>query len=639
MSKIEKIFAADGDLSRQISGYQPRSSQLKMALAVEKTIKQRETLIVEAETGTGKTLAYMIPALLEDKKKVIVSTGTKALQEQLFFKDVPTIKNAIKPDKKIVLLKGRANYLCLHRLDLHSKGSHAFAKSEQHDLVKIRNWKSITVSGDFGEMTDIEENSPILPFVTSTADNCLGSDCPQHSDCYLIKARRNAMEADAVVINHHLFFADMALKDTGFGELIPNADAIVFDEAHQLPDIASEYFGESISTRQIADLCKDVIAEYHANLTDVDALQESATSLLILAAELRFCFVEPPKRLAWHKQTKNKDLHKLLADIGSGVSDLNDVLKTCISRTQEIDNCYERSVQLSQTLTKFSSKQLQGIGRWYETTPKHVVLRQAPLHIADKFSELLNRQKSAWIFTSATLSINDDFEFYAKRMGIQQAKTMQLASPFDYQNQALLCLPRYLPEPSDPEMINALVNVALKLIRASNGKCFLLFTSYRMHDNVAAQLLSKCTNPLLIQGTTSKQALLKRFVSEPKSVLLGTSSFWEGVDVRGDSLVCVLIDKLPFAAPDDPLLEARIEDCRKNGGDPFAEIQLPQSVIALKQGAGRLIRDTNDKGVLVICDNRLLTRNYGDIFLSSLPAMSRTRSMEKTQQFLAEVLA
>ncbi|WP_371372810.1 ATP-dependent DNA helicase [Thalassotalea aquiviva] len=644
MSAVAKAFANNGVLAQHITGFKPRQAQLEMALEVEQTIAKQQQLIVEAGTGTGKTFAYLIPAL-QSGKKVIVSTGTKNLQEQLFHKDLPLVKKALKSGYTLALLKGRSNYLCTFRLNenfnssqdrRHKVGATLDANTLQ-DLVKVRQWASSTQSGDIGELTNVAEESPIFAKITSTSDNCLGRSCPDYKDCYLVKARERAVEADLVVVNHHLFFADMALKDTGFAELIPNAEVVIFDEAHQISNVASEYFGDSFSTRQILDLASDALQQYRLTLTDVKQLGVAAEKLQTSAADFRMLFPYDPERGNWRQKLVSDHVRSAFAQLHANLKFLYDVLKLCISRNEVIDNCFERASQLLTKYQVMTNVEQLGVSLWYETTRRHVVLHQTPISIADKFSQHISHSDAAWIFTSATLAVNESFEHYCQDLGLHDASQLLLASPFDYLKQSKLLVPRYLPQANDFNRAKALVNIAIPLIKASGGSCFLLFTSYRVMNQVAELLANEVDNTLLVQGQMAKSVLLDTFVNEPESILLATASFWEGVDVRGDKLTCVLIDKLPFSSPDDPLLQAKSEDIKRQGGDPFSQIQLPDAVIALKQGVGRLIRDVSDKGVLAICDSRLVNRPYGQVFLTSLPDMQRTRDINKAVNFLTAI--
>jgi ATP-dependent DNA helicase DinG len=636
MSKTSSLFAVDGKLSEAIDGFVPRQAQTDMAVAVENTIKNKAPLIVEAGTGTGKTFAYLAPALLSERK-TIISTGTKNLQEQLFHRDLPLIKEALGSNSKTALLKGRANYLCLHRVRQHGGNSTLVDRQTLTELTQVREWASSTKTGDMGDMRTLAEDAKVLPFVTSTADNCLGKDCPDYEDCYMIKARRKALDANVVVVNHHLFFADMALKDTGFGELIPEADLVVFDEAHQIPDIASEYFGETFSSRQMQDISRDVEVVYRTVLKDVKQLQSAAEKCKMIAADLRTLFPENPGKGNWRQMLSRYEVQTQITKLTDSLNVLYEVLKLHVGRDKDLDNIFERVSEARGKLARLTDTTQLGVSLWYETTLRHIVLHLTPLSISQKFADFIAEPKRSWVFTSATLMVDGGFTHFQRQMGLNNATTLSLDSPFDYPNQAMLCVPRFLPEPNAREMRATLLDISIKVVKASRGRCFLLFTSHATLNAIASQLENKIDNPILVQGSTTKRALLESYIENKDAVLLGTGAFWEGVDVRGDDLTCVLIDKLPFASPDDPLLQARIEDCRKSGGNPFVQLQIPQAAIALKQGAGRLIRDETDKGVLVICDNRLVTKDYGKIFMGSLPDMRRTRDLQKAVDFLQDI--
>ncbi len=636
MPSINDVFSSDGLLAKAINGFVPRQAQTDMAIGVKKAIDNSSSLIVEAGTGTGKTFAYLVPALLSEGK-AIVSTGTKNLQEQLFHRDLPIVKKALKSRRKTALLKGRANYLCLHRMGQHGGNSTLVEKEVLGQLSEVRRWSTTTKTGDMGELKTLPEDAKVLPLVTSTVDNCLGRDCPDYEECYLVQARRKALDADIIVVNHHLFFADMALKDTGFGELIPEADAIIFDEAHQIPDIASDYFGESLSTRQISELAKDITLIVRTVLKDAGQLDKAADKCKMIAADLRLLFPETPQRGNWAEALQRDDVRDLIGRLSEALGVLHDICKLHVSRDKDLDNLYERVVSAREQLDVLSDDKQENVSLWYETTNRHLIMHLTPLSIAAKFRRFVSSPPRGWIFTSATLMVNDGFEHFQRRMGLEDAATLGLDSPFDYQQQAMLCVPRYLPEPNSPGMKKTLLDTAKRLIKASRGRCFLLFTSHAMLRDIAAKLEDAIDNPLLVQGTTTKQALLDAYLADEKAVLMGTGAFWEGVDVRGSDLVCVMIDKLPFASPDDPLLQARMDDVKKRGANPFAIIQIPQAVITLKQGAGRLIRDPSDKGVLVICDNRLVTKHYAQSFVGSLPDMRRTRSLDEVEAFLEKI--
>jgi ATP-dependent DNA helicase DinG len=641
ISDVSKAFANDGALAKAIKGFSPRQAQTDMALDVAHAIDQQSSLIVEAGTGTGKTFAYLIPAFLslnpKNPKKIVVSTGTKNLQEQLFHKDIPLIKKTLASNAQVALLKGRANYLCNYRLAQYQNSRGQLDAQMLQDLVKVKSWANGTQSGDIGEIVNVSEDSSIFPFVTSTLDNCLARDCPDYEACHLVKARQKASDADIIVVNHHLFFADMALKDTGFGELIPKAQVMIFDEAHQIGDIASEYFGEAFSSKQLVDLCTDVLQVHRSSLTDVKQLGLASEKLQKTCQEFRLLFNYDPERGNWREKHRQVSFLQKFSDLKTDLDFLYQVIKLCVSRNEAIDNCFDRAVNLLAQYDVMANVEAYGMSFWYETTPRSVVLHQTPLTVSDKFSTVVKESGAGWIFTSATLAVDNSFDHFAKHLGLQSAKQLMLDSPFDYQVQSQLVVPRYLPQANDKNRALKLAELAQPLIKASKGACFMLFTSYRVMHQVAEVLAESIDNPLLVQGKMAKRKLLEQFIDKDNAVLLATASFWEGIDVRGDKLTCVIIDKLPFASPDDPLLQARCEDVRRQGGEPFSQIQLPQAVIALKQGVGRLIRDVSDRGVLVICDDRLVNKPYGETFLKSLPDMKRSRDINKAATFLASL--
>lgn len=632
---ISKAFSSTGALGKVVPGFQPRQAQLDMAEAVASAVENQTQLVVEAGTGTGKTFAYLVPALLSGKK-VIVSTGSKNLQEQLFHRDLPLIANALGFYGQLSLLKGRSNYLCLERLTSQMIESH-HAESEPGllaQLVKVRRWVSETHSGDLGECDELPEDSSAIPLITSTNDNCLGKECPSYTDCFVLKARKKAMDADIVVVNHHLFFADLAIKETGFGELIPEGEVFIFDEAHQLPDIASQYFGQSVSSRQVHDLAKDIEIGYRTEAKDMRQLQKVSAKLQQACGDLRIELGESGFRGNWREAIRSTSIANALERLITALDFTIEVLKLALGRSQLLDAAFDRAHNLKNRIKRVCDVSITGYSYWFDTTPRHFSLHITPLSVADKFHEQVEEKKGAWIFTSATLSVNDDFGHFTSRLGLEPSKQLSLSSPFDYQQQALLCVPRYLPEPNSVGLADKLVAMLSPIIEQNQGRCFFLCTSHSMMKELGSRFREVLSLPVLMQGEMSKQKTLSEFMELGDALLVATGAFWEGIDVRGDALSCVIIDKLPFTSPDDPLLKARIEDCRLQGGEPFYQVQLPDAVIALKQGVGRLIRDQNDKGVLIICDNRLVTRNYGGIFLASLPPIPRTRDLGRVKAFL-----
>ncbi|QBJ64529.1 ATP-dependent DNA helicase [Pseudoalteromonas sp. DL-6] len=633
---IKQLFSATGPLALSIDGYTPRQPQIDMAVAVDDALQTRAQLVVEAGTGTGKTFAYLAPAL-KSKGKTIISTGSKALQEQLYHRDLPVLVKALGAAKKTALLKGRANYLCTYRLTQHVAHVPTDDPDVMHQLAMVAKFASETHSGDLADCIGIEEDAKVLPYVSSTADNCLGKECPDFQECYIRKARLKAADADVVVINHHLFFADMAVKESGFAELMPNADAYIFDEAHQLSEIASDYFGETMSTKKLVDLINDLRAIYRAEIPDMLQLGKSLNKLETSVADLRLQFGVDGSRGDWREKLSNKLICSALHRVISDLEFVYQVLKLCLERSDKIEHPFERVLAFKGQLERVFDTAQTGFSYWYETTRRYLTINITPLNVSAKFALMMKESGAGFVFTSATLSVDNELSHFNASLGLKPKQSMMVDSPFDYANQALLCLPRYLPQSHEDNMPHAIVKLTLELIKSAKGRCFVLFTSYRMMHLVAEGLTTQMDYPVYMQGQMSKRIILEKFTRHGNAVLLGTASFWEGVDVRGSTLSCVIIDKLPFAAPDDPLLQAKMQDCQMQGKDPFAHIQLPQAVIALKQGVGRLIRDNKDKGVLVICDNRLVTRQYGQVFLKSLPPMRRTRSLEDANTFLKHI--
>lgn len=627
---FNRLFGSDGAIARRLNGFQSRPGQAAMAMAVAEAIENQDRLVIEAGTGTGKTLAYLVPALLSGRR-VLISTGTKALQEQLFVKDLPVARAALDLPVRVSLLKGRANYLCLHRLDLALNQPQP--RPQQTRLRAIREWSVLTVSGDLAEIGDIADGSPLWPQVSSTVDNCLNSECPRHAECHVAKARREAQDADVVVINHHLFFADLAVKQGGFGELLPEADAVILDEAHQIPETASLFFGKTLGARQIEDLLRDVRAEYESTAGDTPDLELRLRDVQFACQSLDLALAAMGGlRRAWQRALESAPISTGIERLRLSLQDLESLLEALASRSQGLGNCHLRCQTLIEILDELNEES-HGQVRWIEKFGRGFALNATPLDIVSRFEGLMTRHEAAWIFTSATLTIKRSFEHFNTRLGLQEPRTLLLDSPFDYRNNALIYLPQNLPDPAAADYTAAVVRAALPLIQASEGGAFLLCTSHRALQEAAAQLRGQLPLPLLVQGEAGRSELLARFRQAGNAVLVGTSSFWEGVDVRGAALRLVIIDRLPFSSPGDPVLQARLEALREQGIDPFRTYQLPQAVITLKQGAGRLIRDASDRGVLMLCDPRLSSRPYGKIFLSSLPPMPSCRDLQQACNF------
>jgi len=635
VTELELFFSSEGGLAKTIKGFRPRDPQIEMARAIAAAIQSHRHLIAEAGTGTGKTFAYLAPAILSGQK-VIISTGTKNLQDQLFNKDLPVIRKAIKAPFLAALLKGRSNYLCSYRLENSLNSAFGFSKEDADALSKIKSWSKRTKTGDIAEMSDVAEANPVWYQATSSVDNCLGQDCPKYSDCFLFKARKEAQEAEILVVNHHLLCADWSIRDGGFGELLPQAEVIIVDEAHQLADTASNFLGISVSSKQLHDLAADALIEYFKDATDMPALRAACEELEHGSKDLRLAFGIELKRGEWRDIDGNPKITGALADVLAQLQRLAAELELASVKSKGLESCFKRAEELVQQLKVISEEPGGKWIRWYETHRKTVTFSRTPLDIAAEFRSFMQLSKAVWIFTSATLSVAQSFDHFANSLGVANADNARWDSPFDYASQSLFYHPKGLPKPDHPDFTAMIVDFVVPVLQASRGRAFFLFTSHRALKEAAELLADKIPYPLLIQGSRPKGALLDQFTKTEHAVLLGTASFWEGVDVRGEALSCVIIDKLPFASPGDPVLKARMEAMRKLGRNPFFEYQLPAAVIALRQGIGRLIRDVTDRGVLMVCDPRLLKRSYGQIFLDSVPAMKRSRDIAEVQAFFAQ---
>lgn len=630
-----------GPFQHSINGYQVRLGQQALSDAITDVLENKTILTAEAGTGIGKTFAYLIPAILSEKK-VIISTGTKHLQDQLFHIDIPRVVEALQKPVKSALLKGRSNYLCLHRLEI-APHSHFNNRESLAYISEINHWSKITQSGDVSELASVPEDAFVWPLVTSTAENCLGGECEYWNKCHVVLARKQAQDADILVINHHLLLADMTLKQDGFAELLPGADAFFVDEAHQLHDVASRYFGDTLSSRQLLSLSKDAIAEQVNDASDMTDIRDFAEQLESAARDFRIALGDSGQRTAWNNICFKPSVKQTLETVLSAVVRLSEVLEIAAERSRGLEQCYERSLSLLALFRTFDSDTDRSVTAehensilWYETYTKSFMLHSTPVDLSDLFRSHTDDYSASWLFTSATLQVNKNFTHFSERIGLPEHESGVWDSPFDYGRQSLLYLPQNMPEPSSRDYIATLLEKVKPVIKASQGRAFLLFTSYRSMHEAAEVLKDDGDYPLFIQGDLPKHQLLEAFRQAGDGLLLGTSSFWEGVDVRGNALSCVIIDKLPFASPGDPVMQARIDSIKKTGGQPFMEYQVPQAVIALKQGVGRLIRDVKDHGVVVIGDPRLTAKAYGRVFLNSLPPMRQTRNIDDVQQFYAE---
>jgi ATP-dependent DNA helicase DinG len=631
---LERTFAADGPFAGHVPGFRLRAGQLEMSEAIGEAIENTAVLVAEAGTGTGKTFAYLVPALLAGGK-VIVSTGTKTLQDQLFDRDLPAVRAALASGATVALLKGRANYVCLYRLRRAAREGRFATRDEPGQIRKIERFAAVTTTGDRADLADVPEDAPAWAHATSTRENCLGQGCPDYKECFVMRARKNALAADVVVVNHHLFFADLVLREEGIAELLPACNTVIFDEAHQLPETARMFFGEALSSAQLVELARDVRLELRAAGGASPELDRVAARLDKAARDLRLAFGEAGVRLGWSQALRLQGFSDALAKLNSALQLLEQALAAQEGRAEGLDVCARRASAARHLLVRLRETEVSAEVRWVEVFSHAVQLHATPLSSAELFRRQMTDHPRAWIFTSATLAVGEDFGHFTRELGVPDAATRRWASPFDFPRQALLYVPKALPEPGEAGFTEAVIDAALPVLRASEGRAFLLFTTLRALRRAHQILEGKIDYPLLVQGTGSRSQLLSRFRALGNAVLLGSQSFWEGVDVRGEALSLVMIDKLPFAPPDDPVLAARIEGVRSTGGNPFNELQLPQAVLQLKQGAGRLIRDEADRGVLMLCDPRLVTKPYGRRILQSLPPMALTRELSAVERFFA----
>jgi ATP-dependent DNA helicase DinG len=624
-------------LAAGIPGYRQRAQQLEMAERIAAALAANRVLVAEAGTGTGKTFAYLVPALLSGGK-VIVSTGTKNLQDQLFSRDIPTVRRILNSPVKAALLKGRANYLCHYHLERSLADGRFLTREDSADVVRISRFAKETRTGDKAECGGVAESSPVWGMVTSTRENCLGQECPSHKECFVLAARREALAADLVVVNHHLFFADVMLRDEGTAELLPACNAVIFDEAHQLPETASLFFGDNVSTAQILDLVRDARVEGLASARDCLDLPKLCGVLEKAAKDLRLTLPVEAARYALPQLEARMGFDNGVVGLIRELELFAVLLETQAQRAEGLENCWRRSVELLAQLRRWQSGADADYVRWGETYTHALQLNATPLVIASIMQKQMSGHPRAWIFTSATLAVQKDFGHYCAEMGLGDADSACWDSPFDYEKQALLYAPQNLPEPNSYDFTEAVVKAAFPVLKASAGRAFFLCTSLRAMRRTRELLVEHLERagldfPLLMQGEGSKNELLERFRRLGNAILVGSQSFWEGVDVRGDALSLVVIDKLPFAPPDDPVLSARIERMKNEGRNAFMEYQLPRAVINVKQGAGRLIRDETDRGVLMICDPRLITKPYGKRVWRSLPPMKRTRELDDVLAF------
>lgn len=630
---IEAAFREDGALQRQMPGFSPRTQQLAMANVISETLASRATFVAEAGTGTGKTLAYLVPAILSGKK-ILISTATKTLQDQLFRKDLPVLRRALDIPFKAALLKGRSNYLCLYRLHHHLGFKASHNGRDAASLEGIRRWARGTLTGDISELAEVPEGSALWSGATSTVDNCLGTECPDYGDCFLIKARNRSRDADLIVVNHHLLWADWNLRNEGQGELLPTVDGIIVDEAHQFLESAAQFLGTSLTSRQLLDLASDISAERVREAPDATHLQEEADRLARLTHDIRIALGDPPRRETWHTVETWPHMMDAMDAVQVQLGVVRDNIQPHRVRGKGLETAYSRTCALLSQVESFLKATDDNQVRWFEVRKTGFSLNRTPIEISGEFRQFRERVKAAWIFTSATLTVRDRFDHFTNELGIAGSRAAIWQSPFDFERNAKLFLPKGLPDPSSPGYIPAVVSAAIPVLEASRGRAFFLFTSHAALQRAAEILPKKLSFPLFIQGAQPKTRLLEAFKQSTHGILLGTATFWEGVDVPGPALSLVIIDKLPFASPGDPVMAAKLDALRNRGLHPFPHYQLPAAIIALKQGVGRLLRGQADQGGVMLCDPRIQSKPYGRAVLESLPPIPQTHELEAFCQFL-----
>lgn len=631
MQSITELFSEQGALAARMPGFRHRPQQAAMAAVIHAALEAGGDLICEAGAGTGKTMAYLVPALLSGKK-TIISTGTRHLQDQLKQKDLPLVSAALNLPRAVMALKGRANYLCLERMHGALKEAHQ-RPEEMAVLQQVAAWSATTRGGDINELSAIKENTPVHQLITSTAENCLGQACVYYEKCFVFKNRKAALEADLIITNHHLLLADLSLRESGYGEVLPLADVIIFDEAHQLPELASVYFSQRLGSRQLLELIADLNIADREEAGDMPDLPAVSAALEKQIRDFRLIFGRTDRRMDWRDLWNATDLPAAIPALLAALQALLDRLEALKDRGRRLNHCWQRAMAQYDYIEAYSERRNTDNVRWVEVSGRHIWLHQTPISIAETFQQRLGSHNACHIFTSATLAVRQDFGHFRQQLGLTDTPAEVWDSPFNYQAQTLLYLPTDLPEPGDMLFFEQFIRRALKLLAFSEGRAFVLFTSHRSLSRAADLLADRLDYPLLVQGQAPRSELLGRFRRTGHAVLLGTTSFWEGVDVKGQALSLVIIEKLPFASPADPVLKARLTHLSEQGGNPFMDYQLPRAAITLKQGVGRLIRDSGDRGVCVICDKRIVQKAYGERLIGALPRMPVTHALEDVALF------
>ncbi len=644
---VSAAFARDGALAQADAGHVEREVQVRMALAVAQAIEDKSALVAEAGTGVGKTFAYLVPTLLSGAR-ALISTATKSLQDQLFLRDLPRLRDALKLPVSVALLKGRGSYLCLHRMNQARQSADLPDRWAVRTLAKVEQWSRGTVSGDLAELEGLDERSSVIPLVTSTRENCLGSECPEFRACHVVKARRDAMAADLVVVNHHLFFADMALRDTGVAELLPSVEVAVFDEAHQLAEAGVQFLGTTLSSAQVIDFARDMLGAGLQLARGLVPWSELASRCDKAARDLRIAAAGPLRdlrgtlKLRWDERATREDFTSTLAALGEACVAARVGLDMVSELSPEFSKLAERAAQLGALAGTFSEPAKTGNVRWIDVSPHQARLVESPLDIRDALREQMAAAPKAWVFTSATLGDDDRLSWFTDSAGLEDARTLRLGSPFDYAENARLYVPRAFPKPNEPGHAPAVAGLAARCARALGGRTFVLTTTLRALQSIGEQLRAEFeaqgdSIQVLLQGQVPKRQLMQQFLAQPRSVLVGSQSFWEGIDVPGDALQCVLIDKLPFPPPNDPLVEVRVKRLEAEGRNAFADYFVAEAAVSLKQGAGRLIRSESDRGLLVVCDPRMAAMNYGRRLRQALPPMSLLTTEDEALAWLTSL--